>query len=147
MKPGVLLVDGHSMIFQWPELRELHARRPASARSRLVEICLRHGDALGIQVVVVFDGRGPRAACDPAETRVQIFYSKSGQTADEVIERFVAKYSAACDITVATDDNLERTTVSTFGARWISSQLLLEEIDRSSVELRRRIDVLNKNRR
>jgi len=144
MKPRVLLVDGYSIIFRWEELRALHKRRPAAARARLVELCTRHGDAQGIHVVIVFDGRGPKPALDPTETRVQIFYSKSGQTADEVIERLVAKYAPTHEITVATDDHLERTTVLAFGGKWISSESLLHEMEESARELERRIKELRR---
>ena len=60
---------------------------------------------------------------------IKIFYSKDGQTADSIIERLAAKYASQFDVTVATDDNLERTTVESFGADAISSRQLRSEID------------------
>ena len=106
------------MIFQWPELSALHARNGAAAREQLT----RYQDSSGRHVVVVFDGKGARAneASEPAG--IQVFYSKAGQTADSVIERIVATYASKYDITVATDDHLERTTVESFGGTWISSE-------------------------
>ena len=38
MKPRVLIVDGHSMIFQWPDLTLQHAKRTAVARESLVRM-------------------------------------------------------------------------------------------------------------
>jgi hypothetical protein len=32
-----LIVDGHSIIFGWPELRKLHARRSSLAREALLK--------------------------------------------------------------------------------------------------------------
>jgi uncharacterized protein len=32
-----LIVDGHSVIFAWPELRKLHARRSSLAREALIK--------------------------------------------------------------------------------------------------------------
>ena len=142
----VLLVDGHSMIFAWPDLGAIHQRKTETARLRLVEILSRFADSAGYHVVIVFDGRGPKTNIDPLETRVQVFYSKSGQSADSVIERLVARYADAYRITVATDDYLERTTVSTFGAEWMSSQELQLEIKRADADLTARIEQLKKRK-
>lgn len=126
--PEVLLVDGHSIIFQWPELSQLHRKNPETGRLALIEKLVRLMDNSGRTVMVVFDGRGARPSQDPLEKRLQVFYSKTGQTADSIIERLVAKYAASHRITVATDDHLERTTVTTFGGSWISSRQLQEEM-------------------
>lgn len=67
--------------------------------------------------------------------RVKIFYSRDGQTADSLIERLAAKYAANCDVTVATDDHLERTTVEAFGATSISSRQLQSEIEAAGKEV------------
>jgi predicted RNA-binding protein with PIN domain len=134
--PEVLLVDGHSMIFASDELRSCQIKNGAEARRRLIQALLRYQDNSGCHVVVVFDGRGPRATPDPEENRLQVFYSKSGQTADSLIERLVVKYAASHRITVATDDHMERTTVTTFGAGWISSQGLEQKIRQAEGDLR-----------
>ena len=44
-RPRVLIVDGHSMIFQWPELQKLHARNTAAAREQLTRLLTRHQDS------------------------------------------------------------------------------------------------------
>lgn len=142
--PSVLLVDGHSMIFADPDLKMQHARKTAAARSRLVDLLVQFGDQTGSHVVIVFDGRGERASVDETDVRVQIFYSKSGQTADAVIERFVAKYASTHQITVATDDNLERSTVAAFGARWISSMELFVAMKNAREQLEQRIRSLRR---
>ncbi len=139
MNAQVLIVDGHSMIFQWPPLRELHQRKTSAARDRLIELMARFQDATGIHVTVVFDGTGPRANRDESQDRLQVFYSGASQTADSVIERLVAKYAPQYSIIVATDDNLERTTVETFGGAWISSEQLEGEIKSAQAALDDRI--------
>jgi len=57
MSQQFLIVDGHSVIFAWPELRALHKRRTASAREQLTKILTEYQDFTGIQVVLVFDGK------------------------------------------------------------------------------------------
>ena len=112
-----LLVDGHSVIFAWPELRALHVRRMAAARDALAKLLTDYQDQSGVRVVLVFDGRG---VCTSEEVispdGIQIFYASADRTADSVIERLVAKYAANCRMTVATSDRLEQQTAISFGA-------------------------------
>jgi predicted RNA-binding protein with PIN domain len=121
-----LIVDGHSVIFAWPELRKLHEHRSSLAREALLKQLRDYQDWTGVRVVAVFDGKGKRvdATADPAE--VQVFYSRSGQSADAIIERLASKYAKRFELTVATSDSMEAETVHACGAEWISPQGLRE---------------------
>jgi uncharacterized protein len=81
-----LIVDGHSIIFAWPELRKLHARRSELAREALIKQLRNYQDWTGVRVVVVFDGKGRKIDAISEPSDVQIFYSRSGQPADAIIE-------------------------------------------------------------
>ena len=74
----------------------------------------------GVHVVVVFDGKGKKvdATADPVE--VQVFYSRSGQSADAIIERLASKYAKRFELMVATSDLMEAETVHACGAESIS---------------------------
>src|SRR6266513_3059667 len=115
-----LIVDGHSVIFAWPELRKLHARWSSLAREALLKQLRDYQDWTGVRVVAVFDGKGKRveATSDPAE--VQVFYSRSGQSADAIIERLASKYAQQYELMVATSDSMEAETVHACGAESIS---------------------------
>jgi uncharacterized protein len=116
-----LIVDGHSVIFAWPELRKLHARRSSLAREALVKQLRDYQDWTGVHVVVVFDGKGKvEATSEPAD--VQIFYSRTGQSADAIIERLASKYAKRYELVVATSDSLEAETVHACGAESISPE-------------------------
>jgi uncharacterized protein len=119
-----LIVDGHSIIFAWPELRKLHARRSSLAREALMKRLRDYQDWTGVRVVVVFDGKGRKieATSDPAD--VQVFYSRRGQTADAIIERLASKYAKRFELMVATSDSMEAETVGACGAEWISPEAL-----------------------
>jgi uncharacterized protein len=119
-----LIVDGHSIIFAWPELRQLQARRSALAREALMKRLRDYQDWTGVRVVVVFDGKGRKieATSDPAD--VQVFYSRRGQTADAIIERLASKYAKRFELMVATSDSMEAETVGACGAEWISPEAL-----------------------
>jgi predicted RNA-binding protein with PIN domain len=119
-----LIVDGHSVIFAWPELRKLHARRSSLAREALIKRLRDYQDWTGVHVVIVFDGKGRKidAISDPAD--VQVFYSRTGQTADAIIERLASKYAKRFELFVATSDSKEGETVEACGAEWISPEAL-----------------------
>jgi predicted RNA-binding protein with PIN domain len=132
-----LIVDGHSVIFAWPELRKLHARRTSLAREALTKRLRDYQDWTGVRVVVVFDGKGRKIDASSEPSDVQVFYSRAGQTADAIIERLASKYAKRFEIMVATSDSMEGETVEACGAEWISPEALrglLEPLDRKTLK-------------
>lgn len=119
-----LIVDGHSVIFTWPELRRLHGRRSSLAREALIKQLRDYQDWTGVRVVVVFDGKGTKVEAISEPEDVQVFYSRSGQSADAIIERLASKYANQFELTVATSDSMEAETVLACGAEWISAEAL-----------------------
>jgi uncharacterized protein len=128
-----LLVDGHSIIFAWPELRRLHAQRPALAREELIKQLRHYQDWRNEHVAVVFDGTGASVTEESNPHDVQIFYAPRGQAADAIVERLASKYASRFPVTVATSDFLEKETVNACGAACISPE-----------ELRRRLEEVRK---
>jgi len=126
MRPQYLLVDGHSIIFAWPELRLLHERRTSLARDALIRQLRDFQDWTGIHVVVVFDGRGSAVSQETEPGEIQVFYSRVGQTADSIIERLASKYAERFRLIVATGDYLEQETASASGAETLSPEGLRE---------------------
>ncbi|MBA3273563.1 MAG: NYN domain-containing protein [Chthoniobacterales bacterium] len=122
MQPDFLIVDGHSVIFAWPELLELHQRRTSLARDSLARMLRDYQDWTGVRVVVVFDGRGSDVGAIAEPGDIQIFYSRAGQTADAIIERLASKYGSQCRLLVATNDYLEQETAAACGAECLSAK-------------------------
>jgi predicted RNA-binding protein with PIN domain len=132
-----LIVDGHSVIFAWPDLRALHNRRTALAREVLAKRLRDYQDWTGVHVVVVFDGKGGRVSTTADPHDIQIFYSRAGQTADAIIERLASKYGERFAITVATSDRLEQQTASACGAECISPEALRAMLEEPRSRARR----------
>jgi predicted RNA-binding protein with PIN domain len=135
---AVWIVDGHSVIFAWPELRQMHREGRARARETLVRWLGDFAGVTGDQVAVVFDGTGARANAE-ADPAIQVFYSALGQTADAVIERLVARYARERRITVVTDDGAERVTVEAFGAEWAGTESFRQQLEAARGEISKRI--------
>ena len=132
MRAQYLIVDGHSVIFAWPELRRLHARRTSLARDALVKKLRDYQDWTGVRVAVVFDGKGSTVSTSSDPGEIQIFFSREGQTADSVIERLASKYASRFKLLVATSDVLEQETASASGAECISAEALRWLLDEAA---------------
>jgi predicted RNA-binding protein with PIN domain len=124
VRADYLIVDGHSVIFAWPELRKLHGRRSSLAREALAKQLRDYQDWTGTRVAVVFDGKGPSVSVNSDPGEIQVFYSREGQTADSIVERLASKYGKKFRLLVATSDVLEQETASACGAECISAEAL-----------------------
>jgi len=128
--PKYLIVDGHSIVFAWPDLRNLHRRRGSLARETLIKRLRNYQDWTGEKVVVVFDGRGGRIGQSSEPHDVQIFYAKAGQAADSIVERLACKYASRFEVRVATSDLAEMETVNACGAACVSPAELRRMLER-----------------
>lgn len=112
-----ILVDGYSLLHSWPELARGKPRHSASAREELIRVLTQYRDVSGTPISIIFDGSGAPAGTPKtlSTPELEVLYSKSGQTADDVIERVVHRLLAFGEVLVVTDDHAERDTVISFG--------------------------------
>jgi predicted RNA-binding protein with PIN domain len=104
------------------------------AREELIRRLTHYQDVSEYRVVAVFDGQGARHSDSVQPGGIQVFYSSAQQTADSIIERLVAKYGEQHDLTVVTNDQMERQTASTFGAFTLSVELFLMRLKEAEEE-------------
>jgi uncharacterized protein len=133
MSARYLVIDGHSVIFAWTDLRRLHDQNRAAARKALADRLQHLHDTTPWRVTLVLDGKlgtaiplGKRKATD-----MVISYATADQTADSIIERLVALSGMARDIMVVTADEAEKLTVESLGAAtaspdWLRREILME---------------------
>lgn len=136
-----LLVDGHSVIHAWPDLRKLHMKTAQRymAREQLLQRMRTLQDMTSERVVVIFDGKGDATHEERENDGVQIFYSGGSHSADNVIERLVAKYAAVHRVRVCTADRMIWETVTSLGSGWLSPEDLHFELGRAEGDLRDRL--------
>ena len=139
-RPSFLLVDGNNIIHAWPELLELHRVNRGAAHTELIRQLSEYRDFSGERVVVVFDGRGAVTTEERQSDGLQVFYSSSDRTADDIIERLAIRYGSRFELTVATDDRAEQDIVVGAGGTVLSSDGLREMLDRSGQSMRDWID-------
>jgi uncharacterized protein len=131
-----ILVDGYSLLHNWPELAPRAARHSARAREELVQVLTRYHDATGEPVTVFFDGAGaPPNVPKPEPGAVEVLFSRAGQTADDMIERAAHRFQDHGEVLVVTDDRAERDTVNGFGGAVASCANFIRMVENALAEL------------
>ena len=136
-----ILVDGYSLLHNWPELARGKPRHSAAARDELIRVLTQYRDAESTPITVVFDGSGAPAGTPRtlSTSEMEILYSKAGQTADDVIERVVHRLLAFGEVLVVTDDYAERDTVLSLGGMVSSCLNFIQTIESTLMELQREL--------
>ena len=132
-----ILVDGYSLLHNWPELARGRARHSAAARDALIRRLTLYQDAIGTPVTVFFDGSGrpngrPTAA---SKSEIEVLYSRKGQTADQMIERAAHRFGPYGEVLAVTDDHAERETVGSLGGNAASCENFIRDVEYALVEL------------
>jgi predicted RNA-binding protein with PIN domain len=144
-----ILVDGYSLLHNWPELARGRARHSAAARDELISRLTLYQDASGIPVTIFFDGSGlpggKPIAASPAS--VEVLYSCQGQTADDMIERAAHRFSPYGEVLAVTDDHAERDMVISLGGSASSCWNFIQTVESTLAELGDDIKQYNRRER
>lgn len=142
-----ILVDGYSLLHNWPELAPGKARHSQAARDELIHVLTLYQDAAGTPVTVIFDGAGSkRGRPEPSEKpAIEVLYSTAGQTADQMIERAAYRLQEYGEVLVVTDDFAERDTVFSVGGMVASCLGFIQSIESALADLKREIKHHNRN--
>ena len=145
MSGRYLVVDGHSVIFAWPDLRTLHQRNRAAARRALADRLQILHDSTTWRITLVLDGT--HGTVDPPRHPHDMVtaYATADQTADSIIERLVASSGAAERVTVITADEVERRLVESLGAATASPTWLREEMAREGAVFQGALDKIHRS--
>ncbi|MFE4714449.1 NYN domain-containing protein [Paenibacillus sp. NPDC056722] len=138
----VLLVDGYNMIGGWPDLAALSKKGMQEARDRLLDLLADYQAYSGRRVIAVFDAyRVPGLGRSFVQGKVQVYFTKEKETADECIERLVGEYShRRRQIYVATSDFVEQHVIFAQGALRISARELRLEVEDNQKEVKKAIE-------
>lgn len=138
----LLIVDGYNVIGAWPVLSEMKTKELGRARDELLSILSEYQAYSGIKIVVVFDAHQvPGIGKKLKEYRVDIYYTKENETADELIERLVKRWSSRRRrITVATSDYTEQRVTFGSGALRKPARELLMDVESSRKSIKKTVD-------
>src|SRR5258705_11640260 len=118
-----ILVDGYSLLHNWPELARGRPRHSQAARDDLIQRLTLYQDAIGTPITIFFDGGGapkgtPAALSTP---EMEVLYSRGGQTADDRIEGATHRFSPYGEVRAVTADDPERARGTGRGGNTCSS--------------------------
>jgi len=144
-----ILVDGYSLLHNWPELAPGRARFSAEARAELLRRLTLYQDATGTPITVFFDGSVPTSGKPAAEstTGLEVLYSRAGQTADELIERSAHRFAPYGEVLAVTDDFAERQTVISLGGLASSCWNFIQTLENTLAEQADEIKHYNRRER
>ncbi len=145
MSGRYLVVDGHSVIFSWTDLRALHQRNRAAARKALADRLQVLHDSTGWRVTLVLDGTHGTPPVQQHSQDMVTVYATADQTADSIIERLVAASGEAARVTVITADEVERRLVESLGAATASPNWLREEMAREGADFQDRLNRVHRS--
>jgi len=142
-----ILVDGYSLLHNWPELAPGKPRFSAAARDELIRVLTLYRDAAGTPITIVFDGANADRKLSTVEStpEVEVLYSRTGQTADQIIERVTHRMQAYGEVLAVTDDHAERDTVIAMGGMASSCLSFIQTVENVLVE--QNDDIKTHNRR
>jgi predicted RNA-binding protein with PIN domain len=126
-----ILVDGYSLLHQWPELAPGRPRHSARVREELLHVLTRYHDATGTPLSVFFDGAGAPPGMPRIESglEVEVLFSRAGQTADQMIERTAHRFADHGEVLVVTDDRAERELVAGLGGLVSSCANFIRQVE------------------
>lgn len=132
-----ILVDGYSLLHNWPELAAGQPRHSARAREELIHMLTRYHDVTGTPITIFFDGSAAPVGTLPYASTpgVEVLFSRAGQTADDLIERAAHRFSAYGEAMAVTDDVAERETVSGLGGLASSCANFIRTVEDALTEL------------
>jgi predicted RNA-binding protein with PIN domain len=145
-----ILVDGYSLLHAWPEIAPGKPRYAPAARAELIHWLRQYGDAISTPITVVFDGAGPAPSIAvevPSTPEMEIIYSKSGQTADDIIERVTAKLVHYGEVLVISNDSAERDTVASVGGRCCSCEVFIHTVRSALTDFKKQLARYNDTER
>ena len=128
--PACMIVDGYNMIHGFEATRHLAEADITVARERLIDELAAYQAYVRIRMIIVFDGykRKDNYGSYLKQGMFEVVYTKTGETADEYIEKLTSELSRSYELTVATSDALIQNAVFAQGAARISARMLEEEI-------------------
>ena len=146
--PPMMLVDGYNVIGLWRHLQEMRDLQGFDvARSHLTEAMVNFSAYHGYKTTLVFDAyvQATPAKAEKITKNLKLYFTDHNETADTYIERQCGKYRRdplrhLKRIIVVTSDRAQQLTAIGFGAEWLSSTALEQEVEATmrSVQSRQR---------
>lgn len=141
-----IILDACNLLHAWPDYREMMDRHFESALQKLTHEARVFHDLDGTPVSLVVDGKGETLEWQhpTSEPSLTWAYAPKGVSADTIIERWVARWPDASELTVVTGDRALAQTVESHGASTWSPGSFLDEVNAARRRLDRKTEEIGK---
>jgi predicted RNA-binding protein with PIN domain len=128
--PQRVIIDGYNVIYTDDRLRRVAIKDIERAREHFVRQVKSYLASRQLRVTIVFDGRGGLTDAESViPGKLQVLYSPTGQTADEVIVGMVTRSGNPRQFIVVTSDQADiGSRLRPLGSRIIRSKRFLERM-------------------
>ncbi|MBR2067839.1 MAG: NYN domain-containing protein [Solobacterium sp.] len=130
-KPRCLIIDGYNMIYSWERFKDVKDAPLADNRRRLIESFVNYQYAVGMRMILVFDGykREENRGEKSKEGNLDIVYTKTNETADAYIERIVQDLVKDYYVIVASSDALIQNAIFAYGGYRMSAREMENQME------------------
>lgn len=125
MYSSCILIDGYNLINQIPDLVKASRKSIDYARNKLLAMVEAYCDCNNVRGIIVYDGNQPERTTEGVNP--VLLFSKSGESADTVIESLVYKLEDKKKARVVTDDKMITNMVVGMGAFTMSTSYFYAE--------------------
>ncbi|WP_308751060.1 NYN domain-containing protein [Candidatus Hakubella thermalkaliphila] len=111
-------------------------------RQKVIDLFLGHASLKDTEAMIVFDAHrsNSREIAESSVGRVKIVFTRSGQSADQFIERYIYDYKGERRIFVVTSDYAQQKMIFGKGVYRKPPQEMIQEMRTTEKEMREKID-------
>jgi uncharacterized protein len=109
----LIIVDGYNFIFNYYKAKKISNDDLSNLRDRLISDLSQYRNYKGCDMIVVFDAKKGQSTGQSREIseQIEVIYSRSGETADTIVEKLVHAKSDFQNIYVITSDYTQQKVV------------------------------------
>ena len=133
-----LIIDGYNLINKLPSLIDAKDKSIEHARDKLFDLVQAYCDYSGVEGIIVFDGQGPERTIE--EKNPTIIFSRSGESADTVIESIIYNSTDKENTRVVSDDVALINMVTGMGVFTISTSAFGKDLESTIKNMRDRLN-------
>ncbi len=141
-----IVVNGYSLLEQWPEIAPGKPRHADISKEELIYRLTQYYDSCGTPMTVIFEEEAHRSGPVPflSTPEVEIIF-RPARGADRFLERMVSRIKGGADVLVVTDDPAESRAVGSSGCKVVNCATFIRMVDEALNEFKQHLTQYNQS--